>query len=429
MEMPEALQTNSTRAPIYGPGTHITEFYPNDLPEMAMNEIKKIQHTGMRRSCAHLLMSLVCLISSTSISGVSQTVGTTLRSWRTFYPMNRGQQRGQRAGNPWMASAGQNRTIGAQLTWDLPGGLVGDPSWSANRPNQAFPLVVNAWQPYYPAHQPEYYLNWWCQEPSPNVFYPAQHNCTNVYNYEELITEIPDVNGAAAAYLGLWAQGSQTSYTVNYDTGVCDLLANGDPSVDSALSDPSRSRPLLYGLPISAGSTFFGPAVCRVTFNNASTRASAYLVDYGREYIATNVFADFWTAHGHVVGALNMVYDGQPGHSALNCIPLPPVCSAGQSAGGNPDCSPVNQNDSSQGFNACVVYAEPYYMIDTGNSLVNGMSAWGQNYNGSGNGLNDVLWDTDKGWDGYTNSPPPAQFSFDSCTYGFFNNPAFLSCQ
>jgi hypothetical protein len=395
-----------------------------------MKKMKRMKHVASEKSWVYIVMCALCLMSLMPIHGLAQTVGTNLRSWRTFYPMDRGQARGQRAGNPWVDSLGENSSIVAQLTWRLPSGLAGDPPWGANRPNLTFPGTVGAWPSIYPAHQPEYYMNWWCQEATSKVFFPAQHNCTDVSAYEELITEIPDVNGSPAAFLGLWAQGAQSSYTVNYDTAVCDLLSHNDPAVDMALSDLSRMRPLLYALPLAAGSTFFAPAACRVTFQNSYTRTRAAIIDYGKEYIATSVFADFWTAHGHVVGALNYAYSG-PGGTAPTCLPVPPRCSNGQLPGGNPDCSLVASTDSSQGFGACVTYIEPYYMVDSGNALVNGMTSWGlgMTYNSSGNGLNNVVWDTDWGRKGYVNSPPPPQFSFDSCTFGPGGNMSWLSCQ
>lgn len=302
-----------------------------------------------------------------------------------------------------------------------------------NRPNAAFPTFVTAWPNYYPGHTPEYYLNWWCQHPGPQVFVPSQHNCNDVTDYEELITEVPGVDGTTAALLGLWAQGSQSSYTVNYDVGVCDLLASGDTSANAALSDPLRSRPLLFGLPaggiltLPSGAqvpvaTYVGPAVCRVNFNNSLVRSVTNInggsAGYSKAYIATTVFADFQTAHGHVTEAVNYYYDGP--FAGRNCAP------------NLPQNSPVMLFDNIQVPGACVDGMEAYYMIDVTGlvsydpRLTNGMTAWG-GIDPSGN-FNNSYWDVDHGWDGHGNFPPGPQFSFDSCSF-VSGSTSVLSCQ
>lgn len=360
-----------------------------------------------------------------------------LRSWSTFYPMFREQQRGQRAANPWNNSnflPKRNGSLGAQLTWRIPQLAPSSLNPPSNRPNTAFPEMAAAWFPYYAQHPPEYYLNWWCNEPvagsvsfETQVYDPNQRNtCTSIRNYWELITEIPSVNGTAALLLGLWATANNAKdptdptkllqfYSAYYDPGVCDQLDAGTFAGFSTVP----SRPLLFGLPVVAplvqgepgtASTFVGPAVCSVSFTDPEIRDvnHIYQRSWSKSYIATTVFEDFQASYGHQVKAVNYYYSGP--YPNRQCSNLPAF-------------SPVQAFDNSQVPNACVVALEAYRMVDTSSlplglldhRLLNGMIAWG-GIDSTGN-FNDNNWDYDYGWwiNNAFQTPTVNQFYLDGC--------------
>jgi len=139
---------------------------------------------------------------------------------------------------------------------------------------------------------------------------------------------------------------------------------------------------------------------------------------YIKSYIATTVFADFGTAHGHVVEAVNYYYEAP--FTGRNCVPALPLN------------SPVMLNDDIQIPGACVDQMEAYYMIDATGlvsydpRLVNGMTAWG-GIDPGGN-FNNSYWNVDHGWDGHGSSPPGPQFFYDSCLF-VSGSTSVLSCQ
>ncbi|HEY0479968.1 MAG TPA: hypothetical protein VGD37_20755 [Kofleriaceae bacterium] len=344
------------------------------------------------------LVACATVPDANAIEQVDQSFSSDqLRSWRYYYPMDRGQVRGQRAGNPWASFSGQNNSIIAQLTWRLPS----DPSDSAmsNRPNSTYPSTVAALPPYYFAQPVEYYVNWWCQY-SDGLFDPVQHNCAGL-DYRELISEMPDISGNAAFFLGLWAAGIKSSYNLYYETSICDLLDSTSVTSSTktaALSDPTRRRPQLFGLPATSRPAFFAPPTCTVTFKNDMTTSFDDKTGYGKGYIATAVRSEFSSLHGYVLGLANFYY-GETAKTA--CLSMPVG-------------SPVPTYDSSQGFAACVGYVEPYYSVNAGNSLTSAMTAWGI---APGGDLTNIQWESDHGWDAYANSLPPNQFSMDTCEY------------
>lgn len=362
----------------------------------------RIRATGSLTAMLGILVAVGCTAQPAQ-SESEQAVYSPdqLRSWRYYYPMDRGQVRGQRAGNPWASFDGQDSSIIAQLTWRLPTD-PNDPA-ASNRPNATYPSFVQAQTPFYNTHAVEYYTNWWCQHTSPAVFNPAAHNCTDLY-YQELISEVPDSFGNQAFFLGLWAAGITTSYSMYYDLATCDQMDSTNLTTaakTAVLSDRTRRLPQLFALPATGRPAFFAPPACSVSFNsNATTRFEDHS-GHSKGYIATAVLSEFSSAHGYVLQLVNYYY-GETGKTT--CLSLP---------GG----SPVPVFDSSQGFSACVGYVEPYYSVNGGNSLVSGMTAWGIVSPTTHDPVNGVQWDSDHGWDAFANSIPPSQFSMDTCDY------------
>jgi len=386
------------------------------------------------------------------------------------------------------------------MTWNLPGGLVpgDDPVYSANRPNQYFPSVAAAWEPYYPSHQPEYYYNWWCQQDT--GIFPQTTECPTIGGYTELITEVPagsifGVNPAGPiTYLGLWAQGATgadynppnpplpadppnlPTVAVFYNTSVCDQLntltnlsmsAPGYSATVNAtnamLQNTGLVLPELFGIPANGpyvtlygtrymyNSTVIGPPTCGVVFDDASARDYAHIYapappdgsstigtkQFSIGYIATSLFDDYADSSGHWIEAVNYYYSN----------PCPPNYPNDPNAPVYPKPVPpnsyMNEWDSTYGFYACVTQVEPYTMVDVTNeveynslydgyggytapytpNLTNGMVFWGTatpyGSDPYGNFVPSYLGQ-DYDWSGYTSiysSPPPQQFSVNTCAF------------
>ena len=376
-------------------------------------------------------------------------------SWHTFYPMDRGQQRGIRVGNPWATSTSTFPYVGAQLTWRLPTPNLMQDSSGSNRLNPNFPATVDPWASYYPAHQPEYYMNWWCKTQSPDVFIPSQHNCLDINNYFEIITEIPGTNGSIQ-YLGLWATGNANAPIVYFDQSACDSLYSDEINLGnanlghSANLASSNLRPLLYQMPTGVSSipSTYGPAVCGVTFSSGAFQPDsngqwgfrqADVVGYEKMYLGTFLVNDLSNGTEHWIEAMNYLYTQQRYYPQEQCL--------GKLFGGasNPW---VNTYPN---IAACVVGLEAYWMVDIGNLQWNGIAAWTNALMADGSLDTQPwtptytpasAWTYDIGWNGWGNAQDGAAsgwgtpgslvapFSYsDTCSLSTYSNLNTLGCQ
>jgi hypothetical protein len=323
--------------------------------------------------------------------------------------------------------------IGSQLTLRAP----------STPPN--FPSTVAAWPGYYNSHQPQYYLNWWCQTQPVDAYIAglSSQACLDINPYSELITEIPSLDGSGTVlWLGLWAGGN---YGVYYDlsSNVCNDALNlasnpSNPGYQAAFDadvTAANIRPLLFGLPSQVNSPVSGPAACKVSFSSHTQFNHTTFVPSASatvDHIVTTLYDDFSNSAGHWIEAVNFYYSGvYTGNPSQLGRPTTCVGSLPSLPNGSAPSLPADNTG------ACAVFSEGYFMVDASSnvpnpSLWNGMVAWQAptgDFTSSG-WIFDHDWflngfgqdHTQHLWGSTVTLPSSQQFSFDSVTVSWGAN-------
>jgi hypothetical protein len=280
-----------------------------------------------------------------------------LRSWSDYYPMARGQARGQRAGHAWETTP-RNNNVGAQLTFRLDAYplLASNAPATAPFPNSNNPPLAHRQLPsqesafvyqginFSDAHPVEYYYNWYC-----SVFDPTNpESCADIDPYVEVISESP----GGSYWLELWGAGNAAPFTVSYDLSACSM-----PLDNRWLQDPQMRRPLLYAAPAAGQPEVVGPPICSVKLNSRSLDVSQVVAS---SVVPTYTVTSIVSEDGPVLTLQNLVYSQV----------APGVCLT------PPDGQVARRND--WGFDACFTFVEVYSMRKIGaDRLANGFFAWG----------------------------------------------------
>lgn len=363
-------------------------------------------------------------IAQEQITASQITNSTSLRSWKNWYPFDRGQQFGERLTSGWITAplavprgAGQNTSIGGQSTWRFPlfNTIAKDQPFAgmpSNRPNIHMPEVYGEPGRVKP-HVINYMMNWWCPVDTVFDINDPANNCP-MTNYNEIQSEAPDAAGNPSMYLATWGWGKTENFT-SLHTDI-DCPKNTDVSV--LLNKPSYRAPLLWGLPQTPVgiARFKGPSVCAVNISDYKKeigRARTFVVILAKQPILDNY-------GNRVIEAINGYYGEQdPNNPAKTTSGSACMTSVPHYAQGLALTEEYQYQDSDNNirkdYTACLTMTEQYYMreIKPQQRLRNGFGSWTLNTAGQMLGP-----DWNHQWSNTTD-----QFARDTCQKSEHGNP------